>query len=293
MPRLPRIHAPGAFHHVTLRGNHRQDIFFSPADRTRINEIVADTLERCQARLHAYCLMTNHVHLLVQVGEMPLGRLMLRIASRYARLVQKRFHTTGHLFERRYHAVLVDADEYLLELLRYIHLNPVRAKMVDDPANYPWSSHHAYLGTRIEHWVTTDFALRMFHPDRVVAIDSYRHFIDREIGRESTSPLLDRNAHDTRVLGGDDFLGKLLNQPFKPKSRQNLTDLIVVACREFDVTPEVLLSPGKARHLAKARAWIAHQALTGRIASLSAVARILGRSESTIRQGLLHYFNYP
>lgn len=293
MPRLPRLHAPGAFHHVTLRGNHRQDIFFSLADRVTMNEIVADTLDRCRSRLHAYCLMTNHVHFLVQVSDMPLGRLMLRIASRYARAVQRRFHTTGHLFERRYHAILVDADEYLLELLRYIHLNPVRAKMVDEPADYPWSSHHVYLGTRADAWVTTDFALRMFHPDLAVAIDSYRRFVDQEVGRRSASPLQDRNTHDSRVLGGDDFLGKLLNQPFMPKSRQTLAELIDAACREFAVTREALLSRSKLRHLTRARAWIAHQALIGRIASLSAVARTLGRSEAALRQGLRHYFDYP
>jgi putative transposase len=293
MPRLPRIHAPGAFHHVTLRGNHRQDIFFTSADRVKMNEIVADTLERCRSRLHAYCLMTNHVHFLVQVGDLPLGRVMLRIASRYARTVQRRFHTTGHLFERRYHALLVDADEYLLELLRYIHLNPVRTQMVDRPSDYPWSSHHVYMGTRAEAWVTTDFALRMLHPDRDTAIDSYRRFVDQAIGQHSTSPLTDRNAHDARVLGSDDFLGKLLNQPLRPKSRQSLPDLIESACRQFSVTPEALLSSGKDRHLTKVRIWIAHQALTGRVASLSAVARALCRTEGALRQGLRHHFNYP
>ena len=150
MPRYPRLHVPGAFAHVTLRGNHRQDIFFSAADRELFNQLVGEVIECCGARLHAYCLMTNHVHLLIQVGDVPLGRIMLRIASRYARTIQQRFYTTGHLFERRYHSILVDADECLLELLRYIHLNPVRAGMVDNIAAYPWSSHHAYVGTRVD-----------------------------------------------------------------------------------------------------------------------------------------------
>jgi putative transposase len=166
MPRKPRIHVPGAFYHVTLRGNHRQDIFFSDQDRALLNEIVADVIEALQARVHGYCWMTNHVHLLIQVGESPLGRVMLRIASRYARQVQQRFRTTGHLFECRYHAVLVDADEYLLTLLKYVHLNPVQAGMVSTPDQYAWSSHHAYLGLRVEPWVTTDFGLGMFHKQR-------------------------------------------------------------------------------------------------------------------------------
>ncbi len=198
MPRHPRIHLPGAFYHVTLRGNHRQDIFFAAEDRRVLNNIVGEVLDRFGARLHAYCWMTNHVHLLMQVGDTPLGRLMLRIASRYARTLQARFHTTGHLFERRYHSVLVDANEYLLELLRYIHLNPVRAHIVTTPVDYHWSSHHAYLGIRAEPWVTTEFSLSMFHAERHAALQAYRHFIDSELSQPSPSPLQHRNPHDPR-----------------------------------------------------------------------------------------------
>ena len=154
MPRRPRLHVPGAFYHVTLRGNHRQDIFFTSKHREFLNGIVATVIERFAARLHAYCWMSNHIHMLIQVSDVPLGRIILRIASPYARAVQAELSTTGHLFERRYHAVLVDADEYLLGLLRYMHMNPVRAGMVNHPADYPWSSHHVYLGSREESWVT-------------------------------------------------------------------------------------------------------------------------------------------
>ena len=160
MPRSPRIHAPGALYHVTLRGNHRQDIFFTPDDRRLLTCIVREILVDCDAQLHAYCYMTNHVHALLQVSDTPLSRIMLLVAGRYARAVQSRLDTTGHLFEKRYHALLVDADEYLLTLLRYIHLNPVRANLAASPDDYPWSSHHVYLGNRSEPWVTTTFALR-------------------------------------------------------------------------------------------------------------------------------------
>jgi putative transposase len=162
MPRPLRIHVPGAFYHVTLRGNHRQSIFFAARDREIMSSIVAEVVERFEARLHVYCYMTNHVHALIQVGDAPLGRLMLRIAGRYARTIQKGLRTTGHLFEKRYYPVLVDADEYLLELLRYIHRNPVRARIVESVDDYPWSSHHAYVGARDEPFVHTDFALRLF-----------------------------------------------------------------------------------------------------------------------------------
>jgi REP element-mobilizing transposase RayT len=215
MPRPQRLHVPAAHYHVTLRGNHRQNIFFCPADRQLFEEITAEVLDRFTARLHAYCWMTNHVHMLIQVGDTPLGRLMLRTAGRYARAVQKQLRTTGHLFEKRYHPVLVDADEYLLELLRYIHLNPVRARMVEHPSDYQWSSHHAYLGGSNSPWVTTEFALRMFHCGRQVAIGAYRQFIDQDVGRPRCSPLQECNPADRRILGSDDFAGRLLGAAWK------------------------------------------------------------------------------
>src|SRR4051812_8639065 len=116
MVRPLRIHIPGGFHHVTLRGNHREPIFRVDADRLLLNAIVEASVARHGARIHAYCWMTNHIHMLVQVGDPPLSGLMRDIASGYARAFQLKRATTGHLFENRYHAILVDADAYLLAL---------------------------------------------------------------------------------------------------------------------------------------------------------------------------------
>ena len=293
MPRKPRIHVPGAFYHVTLRGNHRQDIFFSPNDRWLFDEIVAEVLDRFHARLHAYCWMTNHVHMLIQVGDMPLGRLMLRIASRYARKLQARLHTTGHLFERRYHAVLVDVDSYLLELIRYIHLNPVRAGMTESPQDYTWSSHHAYVGTRSEPWVTTQFALSMFHHDLSVAINTYQRFVLAAIASTRPSPLQQCNLNDPRILGSDTFIASLMKTAWQPKSRKTIEQLLEEACDQFSIERQALLSSGKQRHLTFARAWIAHQAVILGISSLAQVARLLNRNEATLRESVKTHFNYP
>jgi len=159
MARPPRLHLPGGFYHVTLRGNHRQAIFYRESDRAALEAIVADTLSRLAAHVHAYCWMTNHIHMLIQISDVPLWRVMLRIAGKYARAVQAAMQTTGHLFEKRYHAVLVDSEAYLLTLIRYLHLNPVSAALVGKPGDYSWSSHHEYLGTRAHPWVTTSTAL--------------------------------------------------------------------------------------------------------------------------------------
>jgi putative transposase len=293
MPRPLRIHAPGAHYHVTLRGNHRQNIFFTAADRTLFEEITAEVIERFAARLHAYCWMTNHVHMLIQVGDEPLGRLMLRIAGRYARRVQAKLRTTGHLFEKRYYPVLVEADEYMLELLRYIHLNPVRARMVRRPDDYPWSSHHVYCGTVSQPWVTSEFALKLFHSERSTAVLAYQRFVDADVDAPGPSPLAECNPNDRRVLGSDEFAAKVLGEAWRPKRRTELAAIIADACARFAVTEAALTSMSTQRHLTKARAWVAHQAITSGTSSLSAIARRFNRTEGALRQSVKLYFNYP
>jgi REP element-mobilizing transposase RayT len=278
---------------VTLRGNHQQDIFFTVGDRTLFTENMSVAVDRLGARLHGYCLMTNHVHLLIQVGDEPLGRLMLRLAGCYARKVQKRLGTTGHLFEKRYHATLIDADRYLLAVLRYIHLNPVEARIVTRAADYRWSSHHSYLGTRTEPWVTTDFVLAMLHSERSRAVAAYRRFVDREESITDECLLDHCNPGDPRVLGDDQFVARLHGNSWQPPSQKTLDDLIGEACDLFAVQPEVLQASGRERHPAKARAWIAHQAVSLRIATLSDVARRFGRTEGALRQGARRHFNAP
>jgi len=291
MPRRPRIHAPGAFYHVTLRGNHRQQIFFCDDDRLLLNGIVSSTLERCEARLHAYCWMGNHIHMLIQVGQAPLGRAVLRIASCYARTVQARLNTTGHLFERRYHAVLVDADRYLVSLLRYIHLNPVRAGLVAKADNYRWSSHQNYLGLREEPWVTTTFALRMLHPTRAGALAQYKRLIGAVADQSrGSSPFEDVHHSDDRILGDDRFLARLGAMAPPPRSMLALEDLIDEAVRKFGLGPSELASTSRDQQTSRARAWIGHEAVTQRIATLSEVARALCRDESSVRQLVARHF---
>ncbi len=145
MARKPRVHVPGGVYHVILRGNGGQDIFFRKEDRGELCRLLAEGTDRFEYRVHAYCLMTNHLHLAVEAGQVPLSRGMQNLSFRYTRWINRREKRTGHLFQGRYKALLVDRDAYLLELVRYIHLNPVRAELVDDPVDYPWSGRRGYL----------------------------------------------------------------------------------------------------------------------------------------------------
>ncbi len=170
MARKPRIHFPDAVYHVIVRGNCRQDIFIDDHDRYRFYLLLQAGTERFGHRIHAFCLMSNHVHLVVQTGEIPLSRIMQNLSLRYTRWINWRHHRVGHLFQGRYKAVLVDADAYFLELVRYVHLNPVRAEMAKTPEEYLWTGHRAYLGKETLPWLTTDWALSLLAEKRNRAV---------------------------------------------------------------------------------------------------------------------------
>jgi REP element-mobilizing transposase RayT len=282
MPRPLRIHLAGGFYHVTLRGNHQQAIFVAEHDRRLLDTIVARALENSGARLHAYCWMTNHLHFLLQAGTDPIGNLMRQIASEFARAMQVKLDTTGHHFERRYHASLVDADSYLLELLRYIHLNPVRAGIVANPAHFRWSSHHAYVGARDEPWVTTDFALQLLAADRPRAIAAYARFFDAPLDQDAVEKI---DSGET-MIGSDDFVARVSREAVAPRTRQTLNDLINEACKRFEFSLGQLQSPARDPYAMRVRAWIAHQARQRGVAAGAAVARALGRTEGALRHAI-------
>ncbi|MCC7258152.1 MAG: transposase [Gammaproteobacteria bacterium] len=284
MTRRLRRHVAGGFYHVTLRGNHRRPIFFADEDRDLLDTVVGDAAERLAARIHAYCWMTNHLHLLVQVADAPLGCLMLRIASRYAHRIQAPLATTGHLFERRYHAVLVDADCHLLAIVRYIHLNPVRAGTVTDPADYRWSSHRAYLGGPAPPWLCRAFALQLLGDDAVSAATHYRQFMHATDDSRWGEGTLKPHAQQPDILGGDDFVARVCGAAWQPRGPHSLDDLMRACGDRFRIAPEALASSSRSHHLARARAWLAHQVVAGRVTSISELARRLGRSEAAIRQ---------
>ncbi len=280
MPRKPRIHLPGGFYHVILRGNNRQEIFFRPTDREKWQGFLEKGLSRYEHRLHAYCWMTNHVHMAIQAGARPLADFIRYLASCYARHINFVNRRSGHLFERRYRCILVSSDQYLLELLRYIHLNPVRAMMVEKPDNYPWSSHRAYGGCSHPDWLTTDSILRMLAPTVARARRRYRNFMSEAPSEDTMIRLRSGLEQDDRLLGRDDWVGQVLARTEENVSRITLEDLIIETCRQFGVEPALLAHRSRSRGLARVRAEIALRASEQGIATVSEVARRFGRAHS-------------
>ena len=140
----PSANTPNAFYHVTLRGNRQQPIFHDVLDRDCWQRLLSEALVRYGARLHLYCWMTNHIHMVLESGVTPIYKALHLVAGGYARTHQSRSTPqVGHLFQDRYGSRLVDSDAYLLQLIRYIHLNPVTGGIVRDPIEYRWSSHRS------------------------------------------------------------------------------------------------------------------------------------------------------
>jgi REP element-mobilizing transposase RayT len=146
MARPLRIEYPGALYHLTSRGNAQEDIFRDDADREEFLSVLSSVVERFQWRLYAYCLMDNHYHLMVETPKANLSKGMRQLNGVYTQRVNRRHRRVGHVFQGRFKAIVVDRQAYLLELSRYVVLNPVRARMVKDPARYRWSSYRASAG---------------------------------------------------------------------------------------------------------------------------------------------------
>ena len=203
MARPLRITYPGAFYHVTSRGNEQRDVFKSNRDREKFLSYLESSTVRYGAVIHAYCLMSNHYHLLLETPQGNLSQIMRHINGAYTTYFNIKRKRTGHLFQGRYKAILVEADTYAQELSRYLHLNPVRAAMVAQPEEHPWSSYRYYIGTTTPPtWLNTGFILGYFDNCR----DNYRLFVKERIDKTYESPLKETVA--STILGSTAFIAK-------------------------------------------------------------------------------------
>lgn len=208
MARPLRIEFPGALYHVTTRGNARRAIFKSDSDRWRFLATLDDTTERHHWLIHAYCLMPNHYHLLVETPEGNLSSGMRRLNGVYTQKFNHRNEQVGHLFQGRFKAILVDRDAYFLELCRYIVLNPVRAGLVDAPEDFAWSSYRAMLGLAPSpDCLGKEAVLAYFGRDRRHAREAYQRFVRQGMGGKS--PMAD--VQGQCLLGGRDFVERHLH----------------------------------------------------------------------------------
>jgi REP element-mobilizing transposase RayT len=210
MARQLRIQYPGAFYHVTSRGNQKQPVFFSPWDKARFLDCLDEVHEKLDALVHSYCLMENHYHLMLETRQANLSKIMHIINTSFTVYLNKRYKRVGHLFQGRFKAVLIEAETYAQELSRYIHLNPLRAGIVERPEDHPWSSLREYLGQREPpRWLDTSFVLGLFGDDTDDARLQYAGFISSALISNIQNPFKNKNGGSPSILGSKGFLERI------------------------------------------------------------------------------------
>lgn len=208
MARPLRIAYPGAFYHITSRGNEKKDIFTNERDREKFLEYLESATQRYSAAIHVYCLMNNHYHLLLETPRGNLPQIMRHINGAYTNYFNIKWKRPGHLFQGRYKAILIEIDEYAKVLSRYIHLNPVRAQIVQKPEEYNWSCYQYYNGKKKPPvWLQTDFILGYFGSRRSTAQRSYQRYVYQMLNSDYENPL--NSVVSSCLLGSQEFVEKI------------------------------------------------------------------------------------
>jgi len=293
MPRRARLDAAGVLHHVIIRGINRKSIFLGNDEREdfagRLSVLLPETVTVC----YAWALMSNHAHMLLRTGDVPLSTFMARLLTGYAAGFNRRHRRSGHLFQNRYKSIICQEEPYLQELLRYIHLNPLRAGIVPDYeslGHYRWSGHAAILGTRAVPWQDTRYILTLFDPDEKEARAAYREFVSSGISRGRRSELagggLVRSPGgweevrgpvragpvkgDERILGDTSFVTDLLARAEERMTRryemkQSGIDIAAIerrVCQLFGMHRKDLYARGRRKELVEARSVFCFFAVT-------------------------------
>jgi len=292
MPRKARIDAPGALHHIVVRGIARKRVFDDNADRDffvdRLGLILSDTKTQC----FAWALMPNHFHLLLKTGATPISTVMKRLLTGYAMHYNRRHKRYGHLFQNRYKSILCQEDTYLLELVRYIHLNPLRAKLVDDMKGldrYPYGGHSALMGKTKVSWQNSSYILGLFQEKVSLARRQYRAFVKkgiadgkrpeltgggliRSVGGWAAAKALRKakalQKGDERILGDGDFVEAVLseaNEAYERKYRLkskgiDVDTLARRAAQIAGIEPSKVWTPGKQSKVVYARSLLCYWA---------------------------------
>lgn len=318
MPRQARLDAPGTLHHVIVRGIEQGKIVADRQDRaafvSRMGEVAAAT----QTSIYAWALLPNHAHLLLRSGPQGLPKFMRRLLTGYAIGYNRRHRRAGHLFQNRYKSIVCEEDTYFRELVRYIHLNPVRAKLVTDLApldRYPWCGHAALVGRADHVWQDRKYVLAWFGRDERTAIPTYRKYVKEGLSQGRRPKLVggglvrslggwaevramrrrtERTLTDERILGSGDFVEQMMqaaddrlkDEHLREQRLREAATVIRKICQRENINPEELRAGSQRKRVSKVRGEIAVELVTRLALSLADVARQVGVSTSGISKVL-------
>lgn len=208
MGRPLRIEYPGALYHITSRGNERKKIYLDEEDKIKFLETLQDYHARYAILIHSYVLMDNHYHLILETPKGNLLKVMHGINGGYTAYFNRKYKRSGHLFQGRYKGIVVDKDNYLVELSRYVHLNPVRAEITARPEQYRWSSYPGYIGKARElKWVEYSWILSQFGSSAKRAREKYKGYVEEGMKKRIETPL--KNVYGQIILGEEGFIEKI------------------------------------------------------------------------------------
>ena len=319
MPRRARLDVPGALHHIMVRGIDKTKIFRDDEDKSRFLERLGQNVEDGNSSVYAWVLMDNHVHILFKSGKDGISTVMRKLLTWYAQYFNRRHRRTGHLFENRYKSILCDEDNYLLALIRYIHLNPVRAKLVatlEQLDRYRWSGHRSIIGKTKHSWMDVDRVVFEFGSSRRKAVNEYRRFMQEGLSQGRLPELTGgglirskggwsqvlsarRSGHkeefDERILGSGDFVNSILNEAEEKakhqlklrRSGKTLAWIVEEECERERISPNELKGGGRRRKISSLRATIAKRGRDELGLSLAEIARHVGVNTSSIRKAIL------
>ena len=319
MPRQSRIDAPGALNHVIVRGIERRKIFLNDQDRYDFLDRLGAVIEHTGTICYAWALMPNHFHLLLRTGNAPLATVMRRLLTGHAVSFNRRHRRHGHLFQNRYKSILCQEDPYLLELVRYIHLNPLRARLVTDMqalGKYPFSGHGVVMGKHSRPWQDTETVLAYFGKPLGPARRSYRAFVTKGIdegrrqdliggglirsmgGWAAVKAMKKENIHtksDERILGNGAFVENVLAASQEEYDRRyalkatgiDLDSLAARVAELLGIEAEQVWQAGKTQTLVKARSLLCYWAVRKLGESMTAMARRLGISTSAVSKAVV------
>lgn len=318
MPRQARLDVPGALHHIMVRGIDKSNIFRNTEDKARFLERLGQNVQDAQCAVHAWVLMDNHVHILFRSGQDGISAVMRKLLTWYAQYFNRRHGRKGHLFENRYKSILCDEDNYLLALVRYIHLNPVRAKIMQtmpEMDKYPWSGHRAMIEKAKYPWMDTATVLAQFGGTKRKAIKEYRRFmlegmdqghdpqysgggLVRSLGGWSTVLSMRRKGQkeetDERILGSGDFVHQVIKEAEDKSLRQmklkrsglTLTKIIEQECKKEQISRKELESGSRRSKVSQARGRIARRGMEEIGLPAAEIARHLGVATSSITRAI-------
>jgi REP element-mobilizing transposase RayT len=291
--RQPRIHISNSVHHVMIRGNNRQRIFFDDEDFHFFLKIISESTEKFDHKIIAYCLMSNHAHLLVHIYDSPLSAVMQKINFRYARWLNHKEKRIGHLFQGRYRSLEVCDEEYLINLCRYIHFNPVVAKMVNAVDDYPWSSHQYYTENNYPLWIESDFILTAIKNKTNL---SYFDFMMQPVDREAWKPAI-YISETGKIIYNDDVLRDLQRNrsDLNPAIQHHLTveEVLNIVCGELNIRRSPLFGVTKNHEIAKQRILVANYLFQYSGKNISEIARFFQRTHGTLSRQLKKFSQRP